>query len=320
MELKFAIITALAGRTRDRFAEYQSDKTLEAKIELISHIKGVKGVEIIFPDETPDPDKLKELLKSYHLSIAAINCNIKGDPSFKLGAISSPEAKVRKKAVALLKSAKSYALAAGADKVHCAPLNDGYDYLFQINYQAAWRNIEDSLREVCEHLPEIKLVIEYKESEPRVRCLVSNSYSMLTLCEQIGRENLGATIDIGHSLYGGENPTEALCNFARSRFPYYIHLNDNNRKFDWDLMVGSWNTMNFLEFLFWLNQFKYNDFLTFDVFPSRMDISRTFQSCIDVSTRFFKIIEKLDGTLVLRLMQEESFLELREYLDDSIYG
>ncbi len=36
MELKFAVITSLAGKTRDRFSEYQLEKTLEEKIELIS--------------------------------------------------------------------------------------------------------------------------------------------------------------------------------------------------------------------------------------------------------------------------------------------
>jgi xylose isomerase len=319
MEAKFAFITALAGKTRDRFSEYQSQRTLEEKIELISQVRGATGVEIIFPDETPDPVRLRELLENYNLKIAAVNCNIKGDPSFRLGAIGSPDRRNRKKAVDLLKSAKSYAQAVGADKVHCAPLNDGYDYLFQVDYQHAWNSIVDSLREVCEHIPEMKLVIEYKESEPRVRCLVSNSFCMLSLCQQIGVKNLGATIDIGHSFYNGENPSEALCNFAGSGFPYYVHINDNNGKFDWDLMVGSWHTLNFLEFLFWLNELGYDDFLTFDVFPSRLDIVKTFESSIRTTERFFGIIRQLDGRRVRTLMAEQNLLELREYLESNIY-
>ena len=45
------------------------------------------------------------------------------------------------------------------------------------------------------------------------------------------------TIDVGHSLYGGETPAEALCLLEDSGFPYYVHINDNDRK--WDLGLYS---------------------------------------------------------------------------------
>ncbi len=132
-------------------------------------------------------------------------------------------------------------------------------------------------------------------------------------------KNLGATIDIGHSFYNGENPLEALCNFVRSSFPYYVHINDNNRKWDWDLMVGSWNIMNFFEFLFWLNEYKYDGFLTFDVFPGRLDIMRTFESSVRLTERFFAIIKNIDTELVKKWMAEENFFDLKEYIEKNLY-
>ena len=319
MNPKFALITALAGKTRDRFAEYQESRSINEKIELISKINGVSGIEIIFPDETPEPEKLLKITNDYGLKIAAINCNIKGKPCFSLGAISSPEVKVRKEAIGLLKNAKDYASQVGANKVHSAPLNDGYDYFFQTNYMDAWKYMVDSLSEVCEYVPEINLVIEYKESEPRVRCFFSNFFSVLSICRQLGYKNLGATIDIGHSFYNGENPSEALCNFVVSGFPYYVHINDNNRRWDWDLIPGTWNTMNLLEFLFWLDEFKYDDFLTFDVFPGRLDVNKTFESAIRITAKFCETVEKLDKALIKKLMSENDFLSINKYIEQILY-
>ena len=319
MNPKFALITALAGKTRDRFAEYQESRSINEKIELISKINGVSGIEIIFPDETPEPKKLKKITNDYGLKIAAINCNIKGKPCFSLGAISSPEVMVRKEAIGLLKNAKDYASQVGANKVHSAPLNDGYDYFFQTNYMDAWKYMVDSLSEVCEYVPEINLVIEYKESEPRVRCFFSNFFSVLSICRQLGYKNLGATIDIGHSFYNGENPSEALCNFVVSGFPYYVHINDNNRRWDWDLIPGTWNTMNLLEFLFWLDEFKYDDFLTFDVFPGRLDVNKTFESAIRITAKFCETVEKLDKALIKKLMSENDFLSINKYIEQILY-
>ena len=35
-------------------------------------------------------------------------------------------------------------------------------------------------------------------------------------------------------------------------FPYYIHINDNNAKWDWDYMVASHNFIEYVEFVYYL--------------------------------------------------------------------
>lgn len=59
-----------------------------------------------------------------------------------------------------------------------------------------------------------------------------------TLCplNDIGVRQMGVTMDYGHSKHGQENPAEVLTLLANSRYPYYIHINDNNAKWDWDFM------------------------------------------------------------------------------------
>ena len=46
---KCALITAFVGKTKDRFHEYNEDKNLEEKLEMVSRMKGMTGVECIFP-------------------------------------------------------------------------------------------------------------------------------------------------------------------------------------------------------------------------------------------------------------------------------
>jgi xylose isomerase len=90
------------------------------------------------------------------------------------------------------------------------PAGDGYDYPFHTDYRKAWSRMVDTVRQAAEHLPEIPLFMEYKPSETRVHCTLDSAAKALLLCEAVGNPNVGVTIDIGHSIYGGETPAEAL--------------------------------------------------------------------------------------------------------------
>ncbi|MCK4785758.1 MAG: TIM barrel protein [Desulfobacteraceae bacterium] len=93
--------------------------------------------------------------------------------------------------------------------------------------------------------PEIPLFIEYKPSETRGRCFVDLTAKTLCLLNDIQCKNMGITLDFGHSMYGNENPAEALVLLAESPYLYYIHINDNDGKWDWDYFCG---TKHFLEY------------------------------------------------------------------------
>lgn len=80
----------------------------------------------------------------------------------------------------------------------------------------------------------------------------------------MGAPNLGVNIDIGHSIVGGEPPAESLMLVAKGGLPFYVHINDNNGKWDWDLVAGSCNVWEYLEFLFYLKEFGYDGWITSD--------------------------------------------------------
>ena len=123
---KYAVITSFLGKTKDRFHEYNEDKTLEQRFEMVSRMDGIVGVECIFPYEVGSAAEFTRLLGKYSLTPAAINVNVKAEPEFRSGGLTSLQAGTRRRAVQIIKDAKDFAAAVGADKVTCCPLGDGY--------------------------------------------------------------------------------------------------------------------------------------------------------------------------------------------------
>jgi hypothetical protein len=112
-----SLITAFVSKTKDRFHEYNEDKTLEQRFEMVSRMADMTGVECIFPYETGrDPQAFKALLAKYRLQPAAINVNVKAEPEFRNGGLTSVDSGIRKKAVQFIKDAKDFAAAFSTQK------------------------------------------------------------------------------------------------------------------------------------------------------------------------------------------------------------
>ena len=162
--MKQSVIIAFLGKTQDRFCEYNSPKTTYEKLEMVSRIKGFDGVEMVYPHETSSPAEISGMMKSLGLNWAAINVNVKKDPQFVAGSLSRPVKQIRDDAVTMIKRAKDFAKDVGAPLVTCCPLSDGYDMLFQIDYQTSWKYMIETIGEAADYLPEIPLFLEPKYS------------------------------------------------------------------------------------------------------------------------------------------------------------
>lgn len=317
--MKHAIITAFLGLLRDRFCEYQEPRTLEQKLDIMRRIPGVTGAEVVFPYEVPEPPVLLDLLGRANLAVSAVNVNIKGEREFAAGALTSPDPAIRARAVDFIKRAKDYAHAIGADKVTCCPLSDGYDYVFHIHYQRAWERMLDGVREAASHRPEIPLFMEYKPSETRVHCLLDSAAKTLLFCDAVGG-NVGITLDIGHSIYGGESPAEALAHVAMSGYPYYVHINDNNGKWDWDLMVGTCNFWGYVEFLFYLKELAYDGWITSDTSPVRQDVVETFAFNVRITDRIWAWLDRVDRGFIREHLDRHEFMPIMKLLEGELFS
>ncbi len=319
--MKQAIITAFLGKLRDRFCEYQEPLSVEQKLELMTKIPGVAGAEVVHPYEVePSPERMLEHLRRFKLEVSAVNVNVKGDPAFIYGSLSSPDPQIRAKAVDFIMRAKDYAKAIGVDRVTCCPLSDGYDYSFHTHYISAWRRMVECVREAAVYLPEILLFMEYKPSETRVHCLLDSAVKTIQLCNSVATGNVGVTIDIGHSIYGGETPAEALAHVAMSGHPYYVHVNDNNGKWDWDLMVGTCNLWTYVEFLYYLKELNYDGWITSDTSPVRQDPIETFAFNVRMTNRIWDWLDRVDRDFIRESLDQHEFLPVMKLLEAEMFA
>jgi len=318
--LKMGIITGFLSRTKDRFHEYNEPLTLEEKFRLMTEIEACDGVEIVYPYEVNDPKATSALLKKYKLNIAAVNVNVKAEPEFRNGGLTSLRKEIRAKAVRFIKEAKDFAEAAGADKVTCCPLGDGYEFAFQHDYAKAWKHLVETFGEAGTYKTNIPLFIEYKPSETRGRCFVDTASKALCLLNDMQVKEMGVTLDFGHSTYGNENPAEALVLLAQSPYRFYIHINDNDGRWDWDYFCGTKHFLEYVEFLYYLKKYRYRDYLTSDTSPTRWDIRGTFEANSRISNKIWRKLDEVDGGKISRLMAKGDYLETWKFIESHIFS
>jgi len=317
--MKQSIITAFLGKTQDRFSEYQVPTSLEERLDLVVKIPGVDGVEIVYPYETEEAASTKKMFDDRGLSFAAVNANIKKETQWVSGALSRNDKNLRRGAIDIIKKAKDYAKAVGAPLVTCCPLSDGYDNLFQIDYAKTWRNMVETVAEAADYMPEMPLYIEYKINETRVHAQLDNCAKTILFLKDVANPNMGVTIDFGHALLAKENPAQVLALCEETNTDYYLHTNDNDFNFDWDLISGSRNFLHTVEFLFYAKEYEYDKYFTADASPRIFDMIDFFTEHSEMNLALWNLVGKLDRKKYRKLMHEEKYMDLMKLVRKEIY-
>lgn len=312
MKPKYAVITGFLGGLKDRFANYQPNRSIEEKIELASRINKCSGLELVYPHDFEDVQKTKELLKKYNLEAAIINLNVKAEELFRFGSFSSPDPEARKLAVEYMKKAKDIAAEFGCGMVTSAFLNDGSDYPFEFDYIRGWNDAVEAVREACDYRPEIKISLEYKKSEPRAHVLFNNAGKMAFFCEKVGRDNVGVTLDTGHAFQCGEIPADSLSFLAATNRLFYIHINDNYRDWDWDMLPGTVNLWEMVEFALYLRRINYTGWITADVFPQRWDPVKFCGETFNWMDDIFELADRIDQEKLFSLMDRNDIFAIHD--------
>jgi xylose isomerase len=270
-DIKFSVILGFMGQTRDRFQVFGPQRSLEETIARAAQVESIGALEVVYPGQLDDVPYIRRLMDDHGLACSTVNVNIKGDPVFHMGALTSPESAVRRQAVDYLKHGMDIAPEMGCNTVTCCPLGDGHEYAFQIDYVQAWGWFLEGIREAAAYRPDVRLSLEYKLNETRAHCIMGSAASALHICDQIGLPNLGVTIDIGHALYGLETPGLSIAQLAHAGRLFVVHVNDNYRGWDWDLIPGSVNWWDWIECLLYLDTVGFDDWIVSDVMPGRLD-------------------------------------------------
>lgn len=85
-----------------------------------------------------------------------------------------------------------------------------FDYPFQINYETKWNKIIRCFQEVADYASDLKVSIEYKPFEPRAYSMIDGIGLTLLAIDEIGRPNVGTTLDFCHMLMKHESPAFSL--------------------------------------------------------------------------------------------------------------
>jgi len=131
---------------------------------------------------------------------------------------------------------------------------------------------------------------------------------------------LGVTLDFGHSIYGGQNPAEELALLAESGQPYYIHINDNDGRWDWDYFCGSKHLLEYAEFLYYLKKYGYNDYLTSDTSPTRWDILETFAINARITNKLWDLLDVADKKGLKDLIGNPDYLKTWKLIEENIFS
>jgi len=280
----------------DRFnvAGYREPLSLEQQFAAAARIRGFEGVGLDYPYQFTEAEAVRPLLQKTGLEFVTLEIGLYPDRKWKDGTYTAPDPGVRREAIAMSWRALEVAAELGAVDVLMWPGQDGFDYPFQSDYRKFWQLLVDGIGEVGSHRPDVKIAIEYKKQEPRTNCYIRNAGVLLALLRDVGLPNVGGCIDLGHSLACGENPGEAVVLLERAEKLFQVHVNDNFRDWDHDLILGSVSFWETLEFFYWLRRCGWSGWHILDIYPYRLDGSAALQEGVERTRFFIDLAERID--------------------------
>jgi len=293
MKLQHSIMVGILDRYADRFTEFQPPVPLEERMQRAARIPGASGVELVYPADLTDRERARELVSASGLAVSAVNLNIKSEPIWRNGSFTNPDPEIRERAVTYLTTAMDLAADLGSDMVTMCPLMDGWDYSFQVDYIDQWRWLVDGLKRALDHRSDVKVSIEYKAFESRTQITVPDVGTTLHLCDRVGRDHLGVTMDVGHALIAGETPAMSATMAHEAGRLFYVHFNDNNRGWDWDIVPGAVHVWEMLETIFYLEKLGWEGWLAYDVFTKHGDPGDAFEATIRSMDSLVRLLDKI---------------------------
>lgn len=301
---KLAIGAWVVGAQADRYVPkgYREFVAPEEKIRRVASIPDVTGIELTYPVDflTMPTQELAGIIKENNLVVSDIGVNIFGNPKWKHGSFTNRQKDVRQEAIDTALQAVEAAKAVGAGGLRMWMGQDGFDYPFQADYKLLWDLMIDGLREVANAAPELRFGIEYKLKEPRTHSLIDGVSKSILFAQELKAKNAGVIIDFGHSLMGKENAAEAAYQALRYNMLSGVHFNDAYGDWDDDMIPGTLNLFESLEFLYILRDNDYKGWLTLDSFPFREDPVKA----VDLSMRNVKAMIKMANTLDIKALKE----------------
>jgi len=294
---KFSVGIWCMGGVADRFLPqgYEEPLDFKGRLERVKKVPEVTAIEL-FDDEflRISPQEVRKILSDSGIAVSCLNVNTHSFPKWQRGALTNRDEKLRREAIDAAKRAIDQAGTVGCSTVGLWLGVDGFDYPFQVDYNRGWDLLLEAISEIADYAPQVRISLEYKLKEPRQYLFVGNAFRAAYIAKTLNRKNLGVTIDFGHALMAKENPGEVVAFLAKEGLLFNVHFNDAYREWDDDLIAGSINVYETLEFLFYLRKWEYSGYLGFDIFPYRIAPEKALELCVRNTLDLLHVLEKVD--------------------------
>jgi len=285
------------GQTADRFCPtgYSDAVSVQEMLRRAGEVRGIEGVELHWDTDFTELSiaEMRDLLKEHKLVCSNMNVNTFGYRKWKHGAFTNRDARLRREAIDLATGAVAAARELGCS-VGLWLGADGFDYPFQVDYRKQWELTIEGIRTVAQVDPTVDIGIEYKLKEPRNHMQIGSVGKALYVCHEVGLENVGVALDFGHALMSREDPADSLCLLARSGKLFNVHFNDAYREWDDDLVPGTINLWETVEYLYYLKVTGYRRWVGLDMFPFRENPVEACQLAVDNIKSMMRLSEAID--------------------------
>jgi xylose isomerase len=274
MTRKYSVFLGNVGSCFDRYCPaYAEPYTITQLFDRVASIELLQGIDLVATPSLLDSiDEVKDGIGRTGLQVVSIAADHFTQAKWRQGSFSSADPEIRKQAIEETKATMDLAAQLGCYLITIWPGQDGYDYLFQADYIAERIWLAEGVKEACRHRDDVTVTLEYKVKEPRTHSYVNVVGTTILMVQEIQEPNCGVVLDYGHALLGYENPAESVALLYKyGNLLKHVHINDNYRYWDDDMIVGSIHTLEYLEFLYWLSRTGYKGWFTFDQFPYRED-------------------------------------------------
>ena len=299
----------------DRFVTEGYKPQLSRK-ELVlakANTEGIDGLSVGLPCDEEYLAWFKGILKQYNKQVNTVCPDTYMSPRLKDGMLVARDPGLRREFIEHIKQAMDLCAEVNGNDILLWQAHDGYSYPFEDDYTQRWGWLLEGLDEVCAYRDDVKVTIEYKCKEPKTRQYISDVGKSLFICEQLKeRKNLGIVVDIGHSLIVDENPAEALALAAHYGKLFHVHLNDNYRNVDDDLMVGAIHFWETLEFFYEMDMVGYDGWLNLDIWPSYIDGPAALRESIKRVRMFENLVENLPREEIRSLQRKGDLVKAME--------
>ena len=239
---------------------------------------------------------------------------------FRYGAFTNPDPQVRAEALTILGEAADVVRELGASYLKVWPGQDGWDYPFQVDHKQQWDLAVSGMRELALANPDIRIVIEYKPREPRVRMFWDSAAKTALGIKAMGVDNVGVLLDFGHALFGGESPSASAQLLIDHGLLWAMDVNDNLRGWDDDLVVGTVHPVEVFEFFYTLKINGWEGVWQLDQFPFREDTVDAARTSIRFLKAVHRALDELDIDALRAAQASNDAMAAQRLVQDALFS